>query len=66
MIDLEKSKLMQELSTFKTDRMKQVQLVIDNVEKHALFADNLDKYTEELRNKGTASAVAQQVRALHA
>jgi hypothetical protein len=65
MIDLEKSKLMQELSTFMTDRMKQVQLVIDNVEKHALFADNLAKYTEELRNKGTASAVAQQVRALH-
>jgi hypothetical protein len=65
MIDSEKLKLMQELSTFKTDRMKQVQHVIENIEQHAQFADSLAKYTEELRNKGTASAVAQQIRALH-
>jgi hypothetical protein len=65
MIDSEKLKLMQELSKFKTERMKQVQLAIENAEQHAQFADSLAKYTEELRNKGTASAVAQQKRALH-
>jgi vacuolar-type H+-ATPase subunit I/STV1 len=65
MIDSEKLKLLQELSTNKTDRLKQIQHVIDSVEQHAQFADSLAAYMEELRNKGTASAVAQQIRALH-
>jgi hypothetical protein len=65
MIDSEKLKLLQELSTFKEDRMKQVQHVVEIIEQHAQFADSLAKYTEELRSKGTASAVAQQIRALH-
>jgi predicted RNase H-like nuclease (RuvC/YqgF family) len=65
MIDSEKLKLMQELSTFKADRMKLVQHVIKNIEQHAQFADSLAKYSEELKTKGTASSIAQQVRALH-
>jgi hypothetical protein len=65
MIDSEKSKLLQQLSTCKTNRMKQVQHVIENIEQHAQFADSLAEYTEELRSKGTASAVAQQITALH-
>jgi hypothetical protein len=65
MIDLEKLKLVQELSTLKTDRMKEVQHVIENIEKHAHLVDSFSEYTEILRNNGTASAVAQQTRALH-
>jgi hypothetical protein len=65
MIDSEKLKLMQELSTYKTERMKQVQHVIESIEQHAQFADSLAKYTEELTSEGTASAVAQQQKALH-
>jgi hypothetical protein len=65
MIDSEKLKLCKNYQHYKTDRMKQVQHVIENIEQHAQFADSLAKYTEELRSKGTASAVAQQIRALH-
>jgi hypothetical protein len=65
MIDSEKLKLMQELSKIETNRMKEVGHVIENMEQHAQSADSLAKYAEELRNKGTASAIAQQIRALH-
>jgi hypothetical protein len=65
MIDTEKLRLVQELSMYKIDRMKEVQHVIYNIQQHAQFADSLATYMGELKNKGTASAVAQQIRALH-
>jgi tripartite motif-containing protein 2/3 len=64
MIDSEKLKLLQELSRYKTDRMKQIQHVIENVKQHAQFADSLAAYMEELKLNGKPCAVAQQARAL--
>jgi hypothetical protein len=64
-IDSEKQKLIQELASRKKDRIKQMQLVIVEVERRVSFVESLIKYTEELRDKGSASDVAQQARNLH-
>lgn len=65
LIDSEKSKLIQELTSLKADRLKQIQHVIVEVEQRISFVGSLIKYTEELRDQGTSSDVAQQTRALH-
>lgn len=65
LIDLEKLKLLHELASYKRDRMKQMQQLSENVEKHALFASDLTKYMEELRNMGIASIMAQQAKCTH-
>jgi transketolase len=64
-IDSEKLKLLDELASLKADRIKKIQHVLGSIEERALFVDSLVKYTEELRDNGTASDIAQQARALH-
>ena len=64
-IDSEKRVLMQEIETRKKERAKQIQHVIEDIEQHMSFATSLVKYTEEIRDKGTASDIAQQRSALH-
>jgi B-box zinc finger/zinc finger of C3HC4-type, RING len=64
-IDSEKLVLMQEIETRKKERTKQIQHVIEDIEQHMSFATSLVKYTEEIREKGTASDIAQQRSALH-
>jgi gas vesicle protein len=64
-IDSEKRMLMQEIATRRKDRTKQIQHVIEEIEQHMSFATSLIKYTEEIRDKGTASDIAQQRSALH-
>jgi hypothetical protein len=65
MIDLEKQKLLQELASRKGDRIKQIKRVTENIEQHISFVVSLAKYTEELRDQGSSSDVAQQERTLH-
>jgi predicted nuclease with TOPRIM domain len=64
-IDSEKQKLLQELASRKTDRIKQIQHVITDIEQRVSFIESLVKYMEELRDQGAASDVAQQARILH-
>jgi RING-type zinc-finger/B-box zinc finger len=65
-IDSEKLVLMQEIEAKRKERTKQIQHVVENVEQHISFATSLIKYTEEIRDKGTASDIAKQRNALHA
>jgi RING-type zinc-finger/B-box zinc finger len=64
-IDFEQRVLMQEIELRKKERAKQIQHVIEEIEQHISFANSLIKYTEEIRDKGTASDIAQQKNALH-
>jgi B-box zinc finger/RING-type zinc-finger len=63
-IDSEKRMLIQEIVTKKKERAKQIQHVIEEIEQHMSFANSLITYTEEIRDKGTASDIAQQRNAL--
>jgi transketolase len=64
-IDLEKQKLLEELASRKAERMKKIKQVTENIERQKLFVMSLGKYTEELREQGSASDVAQQEGTLH-
>jgi hypothetical protein len=64
-IDREKESLLMEVESLKKDRMKQVVHVIDEIEQHVTFTENLVKYAEELIRKGTACDVTQQTSSLH-
>ena len=57
--------MIQEIETRKKERAKQIQHVLEEIEQHMSFANSLIKYTEEIRDKGTASDIAQQRSALH-
>jgi hypothetical protein len=63
-IEQEKASLLKELASFKEDRMKEINIVTDDVEQHVSFAESLVKYTEELQKKGAASDIAQQFNSL--
>jgi hypothetical protein len=64
-IDAEKLMLIQQVETSRKERAKQIQHVIEDIEQHMSFLTSLVKYTEEIRDKGTASDIAQQRSALH-
>jgi transketolase len=63
-IDLEKQKLLEELASRKADRMKEIEQVTENIERHMSFVMSLAKYTKELKEQGSASDVAKQQRTL--
>jgi hypothetical protein len=56
---------MQELETMGKERAKQTQRVIEDIKQHTSFATSLIKYTEEIRDEGTASDIVLQRSALH-
>ena len=64
-IDSEKLVMIQEIETRKKERANQIQHVIEDIQQHMSFATSLIQYTEEIRDKGTASDIAQQRSALH-
>jgi replication initiation and membrane attachment protein DnaB len=64
-IDAERKLLIKELTEQKEIRLKQMQTVVEDIKQGAAFVDSLVKYTQELRDKGSASDVAQQARILH-
>jgi hypothetical protein len=65
MIDRDEQILLVELEVFKTERVKLIDNMVADTEQHAAFIDSLMKYTEELRDKGTACDVTQQMSSLH-
>lgn len=56
-IDAQRSILLEELKVRKTDRLKQIQHVIEDIEQHMSFAVSFIKYAEELANKGSPSDI---------
>jgi len=65
LIDTEKTTLLKELSTIRTERNKQMNTVVGGIEQHVSFVESMVIYTEQLRDNGTACDVAQQTNALH-
>jgi len=65
LIDTEKANLLKELSAIRTERNKQLRNVVGVIEQHVSLVECMVTYTEQLRDKGTASEVAQQTDALH-
>jgi uncharacterized coiled-coil protein SlyX len=65
LLDQEKMKILEELASFKSDRIKEIDNVVEEVQQHVSFAESMVKYIEELQKKGTASDIAQQNIGLH-
>jgi len=49
----------------RTGRNKEMNNVVREIEQHLSFVESMVTYTEKLRDKGTASDVAQQTNAMH-
>jgi hypothetical protein len=64
-IDLEKRRLLEDLEIRKKYRLKQIQLVIEDIEQHMLLSNSLIIYSEELISKGSIGDIAQQKTAVH-
>ena len=65
LVDEEKEALLQELANIKKARVKEIDNVTVEIEYYMTSTDSLRKYTEEVKNKGTASDIARQTSALH-
>jgi len=65
LIDEEKADLVKELRSFKEERAKQINHVVSEIKERLSFVESQIEYTEQLRDKGTASDVAQQTNTLH-
>jgi len=65
LIDTETDNLLIELSTIRSERYKQMHLVVGEIEQNVSLVESMVTYTEQLRDKGKASDVAQQTNALH-
>jgi hypothetical protein len=53
-LEQDKVKLIEELTQCKTDQIKKIDNVIEEIEQQVSFIESLVKYTDELRDKGTA------------
>ena len=60
LIDKEKSSLLNELKSFRAERNKQIDNVIEEIKQHVSFVESLMTYTEQLREKGRSGDVTQQ------
>jgi len=49
----------------RTEHNKQMNTVVGEIEQYLSFIESMVTYTEQLRDKGTASNVAQQTNVLH-
>ena len=64
-IDEERRMLRAELSSNVSSRLKQIEIVVGDIELHMSLTENLIRLTEELGNNGTAVEIAQQHAVLH-
>jgi len=65
MIDVHKEKLMNELSSMKQKRMKEIESLREEIEIQLLSMESYKTYVDELRQKGTARDIARAVSGLH-
>ena len=60
LIDKEKSNLLMELESFKVERNKQINNVVEEIGQQISFVESLRTYTVKLRDKGRSGDVTQQ------
>jgi len=65
MIDVHKEKLINELSSMKQKRMKEIESLRDEIETQSVLMESYKKYVEEVRQKGTACDIARAASGLH-
>ena len=65
MIDVHKEKLMNELSSMKLKRMKEIENLREEIERQLLSMDSYAKYVDEVRQKKTACDIASAASDLH-
>jgi len=65
LFSIEKAKFLIKLSAIRTERNKQLDNMVGEIEQHVSFVESIVAYTEQLRDKGTAGDVAQQTNTLH-
>jgi len=65
MIDSHKEKLINELSSMKQKKMKEIDNVRDEIERQLLSMESYKKYVDEVRQKGTACDIARAASSLH-
>jgi len=65
MIDVHKEKLMNELSSVKQKRMKDIESLREEIERQLLSMESYKKYVDEVRQKGTACDIARAASSLH-
>jgi len=65
MIDVHKEKLMNELSSMKQRRMKEIESLREEIERQLLSMESYKKYVDEVRQKGTACDIARVASGLH-
>ena len=64
-IDIHKVKLLEEMSSTKQKRMKQIESLREETEKQLLSMESYKKYVNEVRQKGTACDIARAASGLH-
>ena len=65
MIDVHKDTLMNELSSMKQKRMREIETLRKEIERQLLSVESYKKYVDELRQKGTAFDIARASSGLH-
>jgi len=65
MIDDHREKLINELSSMKGERMKEIENLREEIERHLVSMENYKKHVDELREKGTACDIARAASGLH-
>ena len=58
-IDDHKQKLINELLAMKQKRMKEIEILREDIERHLLSMESYKKYVDEIRQKGTACDIAR-------
>ena len=65
MIDDHREKLMNELSSVKQKRMKEIESLREEIERQLMSMESYKKYVDEVRQKGTACDIARAASDLH-
>jgi len=65
LIQLHRSQLMEELSSFKDKRLKEMENIQNEVERQFVILDNFKLYCQEMTNKGTACVISRDATDLH-
>ena len=65
MIDVHKAKLVEELSSIKQKRRKEIESLRKEIERQLLWMESHKKYVDEMRQKGTACDIARAASGLH-
>ena len=65
MIDVHRAKLINELSSIKQKRTKEIENVHEEIERQQLSMESYKKYVDEVRHKGTTCEIARAASGLH-